>query len=163
MSLADRPSLNHARQLFNTIYEIPTLQEVLDFIDKKIFLNIELKGKNTAKPVADLIEHYILEKNWTYDHFIVSSFEDRILHISYIKFMCSQLGDLCISSSCVLHCIEYILNTSKKHNPSRICNGFSCQCLLNSPHTLFPLNYLQIPSCLSNQCTEVGKLWTSFK
>ncbi len=59
----------------DNLYEIPTLQEVLDFIDKRIFLNIELKGKNTAKPVTDLIERYILEKNWTYDHFIVSSFD----------------------------------------------------------------------------------------
>lgn len=57
------------------LYEIPTLEEVLDLIDNKIFVNIELKGKNTAKPVADLIESYILEKNWTYDHFIVSSFD----------------------------------------------------------------------------------------
>lgn len=59
----------------DNLYEIPTLQEVLDFIDKKIFVNIELKGKNTAKPVAELIERYILEKNWTYNHFIVSSFD----------------------------------------------------------------------------------------
>jgi len=59
----------------DNLCEIPTLLEVLDFIDKKIFVNIELKGKNTAKPVADLIERYILEKNWTYDHFIVSSFD----------------------------------------------------------------------------------------
>ncbi len=56
-------------------YEIPTLQEVLDFIDKRIFLNIELKGQKTAMPVLDLIQRYILEKNWTYDHFIVSSFD----------------------------------------------------------------------------------------
>jgi glycerophosphoryl diester phosphodiesterase len=59
----------------DNLYEIPTLQEVLDFVDKRIFVNIELKGKNTAKLVADLIEQYILEKNWTYDHFIVSSFD----------------------------------------------------------------------------------------
>ncbi|MBL0013870.1 MAG: glycerophosphodiester phosphodiesterase [Flavobacterium sp.] len=59
----------------DNLYEIPMLQEVLNFIDKKIFVNIELKGKNTAKPVADLIERYVLEKNWTYNHFLVSSFD----------------------------------------------------------------------------------------
>lgn len=56
-------------------YQIPTLEEVLNLIDRKNFINIELKGKNTAKPVTDLIEYYILEKNWTYNHFIVSSFD----------------------------------------------------------------------------------------
>jgi glycerophosphoryl diester phosphodiesterase len=59
----------------NNLYEIPTLEEVLNLVDKEIFINIELKGKNTAKPVADLIERYILEKNWTFEHFIVSSFD----------------------------------------------------------------------------------------
>ncbi len=57
------------------LYEIPILQEVLDFVDKRIFVNIELKGQNIAKPVADMVERYILEKNWTYEHFIVSSFD----------------------------------------------------------------------------------------
>ena len=59
----------------DTLHVIPTLQEVLNLIDEKIFLNIELKGKNTAKPVSDLIEYYVSEKNWNYDHFIVSSFD----------------------------------------------------------------------------------------
>ena len=59
----------------DTLHEIPTLQEVLNLIDEKIFLNIELKGENTAKPVSDLIEYYVSEKNWNYDHFIVSSFD----------------------------------------------------------------------------------------
>ena len=59
----------------DNLHEIPTLQEVLDLIDKKIFINIELKGKNTAKPVADLVENYVTEKNWNYDQFIVSSFD----------------------------------------------------------------------------------------
>ncbi len=59
----------------DNLHEIPTLEEVLDLIDKKIFINIELKGKNTAKPVAAIIGHYITEKNWTYHHFIVSSFD----------------------------------------------------------------------------------------
>jgi glycerophosphoryl diester phosphodiesterase len=63
----------------DNLYEIPMLSEVLDLIDKKTFLNIELKGKNTAKPVANLIQRYILEKKWTYNHFIVSSFDWNVL------------------------------------------------------------------------------------
>jgi glycerophosphoryl diester phosphodiesterase len=48
---------------------------VLDLIDKKIFMNIELKGENTAKPVVDVIESYLSRKNWNYNHFLVSSFD----------------------------------------------------------------------------------------
>ena len=57
------------------LHEIPTLEEVLDLIDKKIFINIELKGKNTAKPVVDVIESYLNGKNWNYNHFLISSFD----------------------------------------------------------------------------------------
>ena len=53
---------------------IPTLIEVFDLVNKRCFINIELKGKVTSKPVINLIEHYVEEKNWNYGHFIISSF-----------------------------------------------------------------------------------------
>lgn len=55
--------------------EIPTLIEVFDLIDKKCPINIELKGANTSGKVVALIEEYISDKNWNYEHFIVSSFD----------------------------------------------------------------------------------------
>ena len=63
-----------ALRIYN-LQEIPTLEEVFDLIDKKIFINIELKGKNTAKPVVDVIESYLNGKNWNYNHFLISSFD----------------------------------------------------------------------------------------
>ncbi len=42
--------------------KIPSLQQVLDLIDKKTIVNIELKGPGTAKPSINIIEHYIEEK-----------------------------------------------------------------------------------------------------
>lgn len=54
---------------------IPTLEEVLDLVDQKCFVNIELKNQDTAEKVVELIEYYISEKNWNNDHFIVSSFD----------------------------------------------------------------------------------------
>ncbi|KAB1156192.1 glycerophosphodiester phosphodiesterase [Flavobacterium luteum] len=55
--------------------KIPSLQEVFDLVNQQCLINIELKGKGTAKPVLALIEEYVLEKNWDYSHFIVSSFD----------------------------------------------------------------------------------------
>jgi glycerophosphoryl diester phosphodiesterase len=60
-------------------YEIPTLKEIFDLVDKKCLINIELKGLGTANKVVALIEEYILEKNWSYDDFIVSSFDWDLL------------------------------------------------------------------------------------
>lgn len=56
-------------------HNIPTLAEVLNLVNQKCFINIELKGNGTAKPVVALIERYVLEKNWDYRHFLVSSFD----------------------------------------------------------------------------------------
>ncbi len=62
--------------------KIPTLQEVLDLTNKKAKVNIELKGEGTAKPVSKVIEKYVKEKGWSYDDFLVSSFN----HYELLKF-----------------------------------------------------------------------------
>jgi len=58
---------------------IPTLTEVLDFVDKRVKVNIELKGKRTAWPVSRMIDRYVEEKGWKYDDFMVSSFRHNEL------------------------------------------------------------------------------------
>lgn len=55
--------------------KVPLLSEVLDLIDKKVKVNIELKGANIAKPVNDLIEDYVKQKEWEYDDFLISSYD----------------------------------------------------------------------------------------
>jgi len=60
--------------------KIPTLQEVLDLIDKKAKVNIELKGEKTARAAAQIIEKYAQTKGWSYNDFLVSSFNHQELH-----------------------------------------------------------------------------------
>jgi glycerophosphoryl diester phosphodiesterase len=55
--------------------EIPTLSEVIDLVDQRCLINIELKGNDTAKPVMNLIENYITQKSWNYNQFLISSFD----------------------------------------------------------------------------------------
>ena len=62
--------------------KIPKLEEVLDLVANKIIVNIELKGADTAKPVAEVIKKYLQEKNWNAENFIVSSFN----HIELKEF-----------------------------------------------------------------------------
>ncbi|HMI06440.1 MAG TPA: glycerophosphodiester phosphodiesterase family protein [Flavobacterium sp.] len=56
-------------------FGIPTLAEVFDLVDHKCLINIELKAHETAKPVVDLIERYVVEKHWKYEEFLISSFD----------------------------------------------------------------------------------------
>lgn len=54
--------------------QIPTLTEVIDFINRRATLYIELKGSNTVLDVVALIEHYVTIKQWDYTDFLVGSF-----------------------------------------------------------------------------------------
>ena len=59
--------------------KIPTLMEVLNLVDKKTQVNIELKGEGTAKPVAETIASYISQNGWNEGMFLVSSFNHQEL------------------------------------------------------------------------------------
>jgi glycerophosphoryl diester phosphodiesterase len=58
---------------------IPTLREVLDSVDGRAGINVELKGPKTWGVAVSLIEEYVTEGQWNYDQFIVSSFNRRQL------------------------------------------------------------------------------------
>jgi glycerophosphoryl diester phosphodiesterase len=72
--------LSELKQLkVNNEFLIPTLEEVLDAIDKKCLVNIELKGRNTAATTCEVVQKYIKTKGWSCQDFIVSSFQHHEL------------------------------------------------------------------------------------
>ena len=56
-------------------FKVPTLEEVLNLVNRKCVVNIELKGKHTAPTTVVIIELYIATKQWSYTDFIISSFD----------------------------------------------------------------------------------------
>ena len=63
--------------------KIPFLLEIMDLIDRRAGINIELKGEHTTEPTARLIEDYMTHKKWQPKQFLVSSFN----HPELMKFM----------------------------------------------------------------------------
>ena len=55
-------------------YGIPTLTEVLDLINNRFLVNIEVKSNYCVEKVIFLIEKYVSDKHWNLDNFIISSF-----------------------------------------------------------------------------------------
>lgn len=53
--------------------QIPTLEEVIDLVDQRAGINVELKGENTAKPVSAMLNAYC-QKGWSPEQFLLSSF-----------------------------------------------------------------------------------------
>lgn len=59
--------------------QIPTLSEVLTYLNNRCLINIELKGHDTAKEACRLIEFFVEKKGWDYNNIIVSSFQKELL------------------------------------------------------------------------------------
>jgi len=58
---------------------IPTLREVFDSVDRRVGMNVELKGTRTAGLAVSLLNEYVNKKGWNYDQFILSSFNHHEL------------------------------------------------------------------------------------
>lgn len=81
---------------------IPTLIDVLDLVNRRCFVNIELKGIGTSKPIVELIAHYISGKNWNYTDFLVSSFDWKMLEEVQLlnpKIRIGVLTDVAVSEA----------------------------------------------------------------
>lgn len=60
-------------------FKIPKLKEVLNLIEGKCSINIELKGRNTAGPVCKLVSEKVISEKWNYQDFLLSSFQKNEL------------------------------------------------------------------------------------
>lgn len=58
--------------------QIPTLKEVIELIDHRAGINVELKGPVTSEAVVSLIHGY-QTKGWHADEFLISSFQHQQL------------------------------------------------------------------------------------
>lgn len=58
--------------------KIPLLSEIFDFIDRRVGINVELKGAHTAEPAVSFLEKQI-EKGWPVDKILLSSFDHQLL------------------------------------------------------------------------------------
>ncbi|RZJ59880.1 MAG: glycerophosphodiester phosphodiesterase, partial [Flavobacterium sp.] len=67
-------------------YGVPLLEEVLNLVGTNCLINIEMKGRHTAQPVARMVQDYVEGKNYSYSDFIVSSFQhEELVAVSKIN------------------------------------------------------------------------------
>jgi glycerophosphoryl diester phosphodiesterase len=69
-------SLQEIKQLDAGLGEkVPTLQEALNLIDRKVPIIIEMTGfLSSAKNIATILTSYVVHKGWDYSDFMVSSY-----------------------------------------------------------------------------------------
>lgn len=101
--------------------KIPTLIELLDFIDHRVKVCIEIKDDDIAVDVVKVIEHYIEHKQWHYDHFLVASFDhpqlqkikaaNRLIPIAALLYgipVNFRSSDCCIDADVISVSIDFI-------------------------------------------------------
>ncbi len=62
--------------------QVPTLQEIIDLIDSRCPLNIEIKGNGSALKVSHILDEEINRKGRSWENFLVSSFD----HFELMRF-----------------------------------------------------------------------------
>jgi len=75
-------------------YSLPTLQNVLDIIPDDFLVNIELKGRHTAKKVAEILQENFDALRLKPEQIIVSSFQREELKTIHQENNTLQLGVL---------------------------------------------------------------------
>lgn len=71
------PQLKELR--IDKIYSIPTLAEVLEFVGGNLIVIVEIKNPKAVQEVVKQLEKSIKEDSWSYNHFIISSFDWTVL------------------------------------------------------------------------------------
>ena len=81
------PQLKELR--IDKVYSIPTLAEVLEFVGANVIVIVEIKNPKAVLEVVKHLEKSIKEDSWSYNHFIISSFDWTVL--TEVALLNSQL------------------------------------------------------------------------
>lgn len=131
-------------------HEIPTLDEVCAILNHNMLINIELKSFETAEKVIEFIVKSILEKNYTYQNFIISSFDWSALTFCHAKARGILLGVLTDNS------IESAVSFAKKINAFAINPHYK---LLNEANVkLIHDNGFKIHPWTVNELKDINKM-----
>ena len=101
-------------------YKIPTLSDVLKTIETPLFVNIELKGLNTAQATSKIITNLSKSTSWRLENFIISSFNWNELEQFRSIDKNTPVGVLLSNSMSINEAIEF----GKKINAQAIHPNF---------------------------------------
>ncbi len=121
-------------------YKIPTLTDVLTMIEAPLFVNIELKGLNTAQATSKIISDIISTSTlWSLEHFIVSSFNWDELELFRSIDKNTPVGVLVSKSMSVNEAIEFgkKINAQAIHPNFKILNDKAVKKIKNNGFKIY--------------------------
>ena len=120
-------------------YNIPTLTDVLIKIETPLFVNIELKGLNTAQPTSKIISDISINTSWSLEHFIVSSFNWDELELFRSVDKNTPVGVLVSKSMSINEAIEFgkNINAQAIHPNFRLLNDKAVKKIKNNGFKIY--------------------------
>ena len=120
-------------------YNIPTLTDVLTKIETPLFVNIELKGLNTAQPTSKIISDISTNTSWSFENFIVSSFNWDELELFRSVDKNTPVGVLVSKSMSVNEAIEFgkKINAQAIHPNFKLLNGKAVKKIKNNGFKIY--------------------------
>ena len=120
-------------------YKIPTLTDVLTRIEAPLFVNIELKGLNTARATSQIIADLSENTSWNLNSFIVSSFNwDELEQFRSIDKH-TPVGVLVSKSMSIIEAIEFgkKINAQAIHPNFRLLNDKTVKKIRNNGFKIY--------------------------
>ena len=120
-------------------YNIPTLTDVLKKIETPLFVNIELKGLNTAQATSKIISDISTGTLWSLEHFIVSSFNWDELELFRSIDKNTPVGVLVSKSMSINEAIEFgkKINAQAIHPNFKILNDKTVKKIKNNGFKIY--------------------------
>lgn len=63
----------------NGDWQVPILEEVLECVNRRVKINVEIKNLSAVKAVVNLLKKYVNNNGWHYDDFVISSSDQDCL------------------------------------------------------------------------------------
>ena len=132
-------------------YKIPTLTDVLQTIETPLFVNIELKGLNTAQATSKIITNLSKSTSWRLENFIISSFNWNELEQFRSIDKNTPVGVLLSNSMSINEAIEFgkKINAQAIHPNFKLLNEKTVKKIKNPPPNA-PRNRKRPSSCRSS-------------
>ena len=144
---------------------IPTLEEVIQFVDNRVIINIEIKEVSATPKVLQLIEKSVTEQHWKYNQFQISSFiwealeeVSQYCHSNKIKISTGVLTEASIKKALAFaiqikaHSINPYFKLLNAENVTLLhSNGFKIYTwTVNTPEDLIFVKSLNVDGIISD-------------
>ena len=131
-------------------FGIPTLESVFNLVNKKCFINIEIKDVNVTLIALKFVEHYIFNKLWNSNLIQISCFNWDVLELIASRNSNLNLGVLTKNN------IDLAIDFAKKINAFSINPYYE---LLNQENvTLLKENGFKIYPWTVNEFSDIDKM-----